>query len=40
MDEEIEILLEIIDEAEYQYSIPDKFESLLKLMAGEWAKGK
>jgi hypothetical protein len=40
MDAEIEKLIEIIDEAEYQYSIPANYESLLALMSGEWAKGK
>lgn len=40
MESELEKLLEILDEAEYQRSIPDNFETLLMLMADEWAKGK
>ena len=41
MDEEIEKLLELLDEAEYQYSIPSNYKSLLALMSDdEWAKGK
>ena len=41
MDEEIEKLLELLDEAEYQYSIPSNYKSLLALLSDdEWAKGK
>jgi len=40
MEDEIEQLLEILDEAEYQHSIPSNFKILLELMADEWAKGK
>ena len=40
MDAEIEKLLEILDDAEYQYNIEDNVDSLLEIMAGKWAKGK
>lgn len=40
MDAEIEKLLEILSEADYQYNIEDNLEALLDIMAGEWAKGK
>jgi PHD/YefM family antitoxin component YafN of YafNO toxin-antitoxin module len=40
METEIENLLEALDEADYEKSIPGNLAILLGIMAGEWAKGK
>ena len=40
LDSEISKLLETLDEAEYEYSIPGNLEALVKIMVEEWAEGE